>query len=81
MLLHRCEVNLEVSDYDLRNIGHLAASEGHLDLLEFLINHTNFDFDLADRWGRSPLEEMAHKVSREDKMKLKKLIKERENNK
>lgn len=65
-----------MSDYDLRNIGHLAASEGHLEMLEFLILETKFDFDLADRWGRSPLEEMAHKVSRDDKMRIKKLIKD-----
>jgi uncharacterized protein len=43
-LLHKCEVNLELSDYDQRNIAHLAACEGHVNLLEFLITETTFDF-------------------------------------
>jgi len=36
-LLHKCEVNLEYSDYDLRHVAHLAASEGHVETLEYLI--------------------------------------------
>jgi ankyrin repeat protein len=32
-LLHRCEVNLEISDYDLRHVAHLAACEGHVAVL------------------------------------------------
>jgi len=35
-LLHRCEVNLEISDYDLRHVAHLAACEGHVDILTYL---------------------------------------------
>jgi hypothetical protein len=75
-LLHKCEVNLEISDYDLRHVAHLAACEGHVKILEFLITQTKFDFDLSDRWGRTAFEEIAHKVSREDKLALKKLLKE-----
>ena len=36
-LLHKCEVNLEISDYDLRHVAHLAACEGHIQMLEYLI--------------------------------------------
>jgi hypothetical protein len=64
-LLHKCEVNLELSDYDHRNIAHLAACEGHVNLLEFLITETTFDFSLCDRWGRDAFEELSHKVSRD----------------
>ena len=45
-LLHQCEVNLDISDYDLRHVAHLAACEGHLDMLEYLITKTTFNFDL-----------------------------------
>ena len=44
-LLHMCEVNLEISDYDLRNVAHLAACEGHLAILSFLASETNFNFN------------------------------------
>lgn len=43
-MMHKCEVNLELSDYDLRHVGHLAACEGHYAVLEFLATETKFDF-------------------------------------
>ena len=58
-LLHDCEANIETSDYDLRSVAHLAAAEGHTELLLYLINETNFNFDIKDRWGKKPLEEIA----------------------
>jgi len=42
----------------LRTVGHLAAAEGHTELLLYLINETNFNFDLKDRWGNKPLDEI-----------------------
>lgn len=58
-LLNDCEANIEISDYDLRSVAHLAAAEGHTELLLFLINETDFNFDLKDRWGKKPLDEIA----------------------
>ena len=65
-LLHKCEVNLEISDYDLRHVAHLAACEGHLSVLSYLANETNFNFNLKDRWNNTAFNEMKHKISKED---------------
>ena len=57
-LLKECEANIEISDYDLRTVGHLAAAEGHWELLNYLILGTDFNFELKDRWGKKPLDEI-----------------------
>lgn len=57
-LLKECESNIEIADYDLRTVAHLAAAEGHWELVDYLVNETEFNFDLADRWGKKPLEEI-----------------------
>ena len=46
-------------DYDRRTALHVAASEGHLDLCEFLIKH-GAKVNRSDRWGGSPLDD-AHR--------------------
>lgn len=69
-LLKKCEVNLEISDYDLRHVGHLAACEGHYEVLEFLARETTFSFELQDRWGNCTFDEMKHKLSVAQKQKL-----------
>ena len=58
--LVKCEVDLETADYDKRTIGHLAAAEGNIDILEYLITSSNlhFNFNLEDRWGRKVLDEL-----------------------
>jgi hypothetical protein len=50
-------VNLDISDYDKRSVGHLAACEGHLNILEFLATETNFNFELKDRVGHKVLDQ------------------------
>lgn len=57
-LLKECEANIEISDYDLRTVAHLAAAEGHWDLLNYLILGTDFNFELQDRWEKKPLDEI-----------------------
>lgn len=57
-LLHRADINLEISDYDKRNVGHLAAAEGHMQILQFLAEKTNFNFMATDRWGNTVFSEM-----------------------
>ncbi len=41
--------NLEMADYDKRTALHLAASEGHFDLVKFLINVAKVQHDPLDR--------------------------------
>merc|ERR1719410_14286 len=42
-------------DYDGRTPLHLAASEGHLDVLKFLITVKGTNINVFDRWGGTPL--------------------------
>lgn len=53
-----CEFDLNLSDYDKRTIGHLAACEGHTDMLIYLSVATSFDFYFKDRFGKSTLDEI-----------------------
>ena len=58
------KTNLELADYDQRTIGHLAAAEGHTEMLEMLARLTKFNFNLKDRWGHSVLEELRYQEAR-----------------
>ena len=57
--LHTSTVSVGVADYDTRTALHLAACEGHLHILKYII--INFEGDAAlfakvhDRWGNSAL--------------------------
>lgn len=43
-MLKKSDVDLNVSDYDKRNVGHLAAAEGNHEILRYLATKTNFCF-------------------------------------
>ncbi|XP_050314003.1 glutaminase kidney isoform, mitochondrial isoform X1 [Anthonomus grandis grandis] len=50
-------MDMSLSDYDGRTALHLAAAEGHINCVEFLLKHCHVPYDIRDRWGRTPLEE------------------------
>jgi glutaminase len=50
-------VDLEMEDYDRRTALHLAAAEGHLDVVEFLVKVAKVRVDPKDRWNRTPLQD------------------------
>uniref|UniRef100_A0A914X683 glutaminase n=1 Tax=Plectus sambesii TaxID=2011161 RepID=A0A914X683_9BILA len=49
--------NLEMGDYDGRTALHLAASEGHHELIKFLLDVAKVRHDPEDRWKRTPLDD------------------------
>src|SRR4051794_34546007 len=46
--------DLDMSDYDKRTALHLAASEGHMETVKFLVNIAHVKVDPRDRWNRAP---------------------------
>ena len=50
-------VDMNLGDYDGRTALHLAAAEGHLRCVKFLIETCKVRHDVKDRWGQTPLSE------------------------
>ena len=53
------------TNYDGRTIAHIAAAEGHRDLL-LALQEAWFNFDLKDRWGQTPINEIKDPVLKEE---------------
>eukprot|EP00580_Thalassiosira_gravida_P018759 CAMPEP_0201671980 /NCGR_PEP_ID=MMETSP0494-20130426/31235_1 /ASSEMBLY_ACC=CAM_ASM_000839 /TAXON_ID=420259 /ORGANISM="Thalassiosira gravida, Strain GMp14c1" /LENGTH=883 /DNA_ID=CAMNT_0048153495 /DNA_START=588 /DNA_END=3240 /DNA_ORIENTATION=+ len=53
-------VDINKGDYDKRTALHLAAGEGHLDVVQFLCKR-GADVNVEDRWGGKPLDDALQK--------------------
>lgn len=47
----------QVKDYEGRTIGHIAAFLGHVSIIVFLKNETNFNCFQVDNYGKTPADE------------------------
>ena len=47
-------LNVNDQDYDMRTPLHLAAQAGHLEIVQFLVEHGT-NINAKDRWGATPL--------------------------
>ena len=56
---------MSAADYDKRTALHVAAAEGHLDCVKFLVEICHVPIKPKDRWGFSPLDE-AKRFKREN---------------
>lgn len=50
-------MDMNQTDYDDRTALHIAAAEGHLDCVKFLVNTCKVDLMPKDRWGFTPLDD------------------------
>lgn len=51
-------INFDISDYDGRTSLHLASSNGHLNIIKYLIEHSLLkNINPKDRWGNTPLDD------------------------
>ncbi len=48
---------MSLGDYDGRTALHLAAAEGHIRCVRFLLEECRVRSDCKDRWGQTPLTE------------------------
>ena len=55
--LHLRFYDLSKSDHDARTPLHLAACEGHLEIIRFLVDEVCVPKNPLDRWGHSPLDD------------------------
>ena len=54
--LYEAGFNLNLGDYDHRSPLHVAAAEGHVSTVQFLLDH-EAEVNQKDRWGQTPMDD------------------------
>ncbi|GCC37410.1 hypothetical protein chiPu_0015914 [Chiloscyllium punctatum] len=53
-------MDMEQRDYDSRTALHVAAAEGHVEVVHFLLEACKVNPFPKDRWGNTPVDEAIH---------------------
>ncbi|XP_055074703.1 glutaminase a isoform X2 [Misgurnus anguillicaudatus] len=53
-------MDMEQRDYDSRTALHVAAAEGHTEVVRFLLEACKVNPEPKDRWGNTPMDEAVH---------------------
>lgn len=53
-------MDMEQRDYDSRTALHVAAAEGHMEVVRFLLEACKVNPGPKDRWGNTPIDEAKH---------------------
>jgi ankyrin repeat protein len=64
-IYYECGANLNIEDHNKRTISHIAAAEGHIDIIKFLVEETNVNILSNDKWGNTPYSEAKNKEIRD----------------
>lgn len=57
-LFSQAGADMNETNYDGRTVAHVAASEQNEEILKILSKNPSVDFNLKDRWGKTPLDEI-----------------------
>lgn len=64
-VLNSLNCDLNQSNYDGRTVGHMAASYEQLDLLQYLVQETDFNIQARDRREKTALDYVSEEARKE----------------